>query len=277
MLNLYFKDERKMNLKLSNKIIIPSILGITGFIMILISEIINQIQGSKIVFIAWLASILITISTLVIRFYSIDPKKFEDIINSTNPVNSHQLKPQRFLNWIVISMIVGLIATITIHYDFIIGVIVYLVMQFSLIIAFSGIFSVGPRAPLSHPKLRRVFIISVAFWAIGIPVLFIVFVWSDTESLIVIPYVATIGTMACISWFGLGYTQRSIIFRLMIVIASGIFVFSDLLIGNARYGRFQIDIYYLIDITYVLNILLMSHAVLLLKDASGLTPLKEET
>lgn len=275
MLNLLFKDEKKMNLKLSNRIILPSILGIAGFISILTSELINQIQGEKIVFIAWLASILITISTLIIRFYSIDSKKFEDIIISTNPVDNHQLKPQRFLNWIVITMIVGLIATITIHYDFIIGVIVYLLMQFSLIIAFSGIYAIGPRAPLSHPKIRRVFIISVVFWAIFIPVVFLVFVWSDTESLIVIPYVAAIGTMACISWFGLGYTQRSIMFRVMIVIASGIFVFSDLLIGNARYGQFHLNIDYLIDITYVLNILLMSHAVLFLKDASGLTPIKE--
>ncbi|MHA2281098.1 MAG: hypothetical protein ACXAC5_09630 [Promethearchaeota archaeon] len=264
-----------MNLKLSDKKMLPLIIGIAGFITILISEIINQVQGSKIVFIAWLASILITISTLIIRFYSIDPKKFEDIINGTNPVDTHQLKPNRFLNWIVISMIIGLIATITIHYDFIIGVIVYLLMQFSLIIAFSGIFSIGPRVPLSHPKLRRVFITSVIFWAIFIPVIFIVFVWSDTESLIVIPYVAAIGSMACISWFGLGYTQRSIIFRIMIVIASAIFVFSDLLIGNARYGRFQIDIYFLIDITYVLNILLMSHAILFLKNSSDLSPLKD--
>jgi hypothetical protein len=264
-----------MNLKMSKKVIVPSILGIMGFITILISEIINQVQGSKIVFITWLASILITVSTFIIRFYSIDSKKFEDIINSTNPANDYQLKPKRFLNWIVISMIVGLIATITIHYDFIIGVIVYLLMQFSLIIAFSGIFVIGRRAPLNNPKLRLVYIVSIVFWAIFIPVLFFVFVWSDTESLIVIPYVTAIGIMALISWFGLAYNQRSMIFRLMIVIASAIFVFSDLLIGNARYGRFQIEIYFLIDITYVLNILLMSHAVLFLKDATGLRALGE--
>jgi hypothetical protein len=264
-----------MNLKLSKRVLIPSVLGICGLITVLISEIINQVQGSKIVFLVWLASMFVTISTLIIRFYSVNPKKFSDIIISTNPVDSHQLKPQRFLNWIVISMIVGLIATITIHYDFIIGVIIYLLMQFSLIIAFSGIFSVGPRASLSHPKLRRVFILSIIFWAILIPVLFIVLVWSDTESLIVIPYVVAIGAMACISWFGLGYTQRSMIFRVMIVIASAIFVFSDLLIGNARYGLFQLNINYLIDITYVINILLMSHALLFLRDGPNLNPLKD--
>ena len=60
--------------------------------------------------------------------------------------------------------------------------------------------------------------------------------------------------MACISWFGLGYNQRSKFFRYMMVIASGFFVFSDLLIGNVRYGQIRIDIYLLIDITYVINI-----------------------
>ena len=49
-----------------------------------------------------------------------------------------------------------------------------------------------------------------------------------------------------------------------IIIASSLFVFSDLLIGNARYGVIRIDIYFLIDITYVLNILLMSHVQLFL-------------
>jgi hypothetical protein len=255
--------------------IIPSILGIAGFITILISELINQIQGSKIVFVTWLASILVTISTLVIRFYSVDLNVFEDIIHKTNPVDNHQLKPKRFLNWIVISMILGLLATILIHFDFIIGVLVYLLMQFSLIIAFSGILFVGPRIPLGYPKLGRIFKKSVVFWTIFIPVIFIVFVWNGTESLIVIPYVAAIGAMACISWFGLGYNQRSKLFRWMIIAASSLFVFSDLLIGNSRYGQFHVDIYFLIDMTYVLNILLMSHAILFLRDAAGLTPLKD--
>ncbi|MHA1985267.1 MAG: lysoplasmalogenase family protein [Promethearchaeota archaeon] len=255
-----------MTQKISKKKIIPLILGILGFITILISEIINQTQGSKIVLVTWLASILITISTFIIRFYSIDLNSFDDIIQRTNPVDNHQFKSLRFLNWIVISMIIGLIATILIHFDFIIGVLGYLLMQFSLIIAFSGIIFVGPRVPLGHPKLGRIFKISVIFWIIFIPVVFIVFVWNGSESLIVIPYVAAIGAMACISWFGLAYTQRSKVFRWMIIVASSLFVFSDLLIGNARYGQFHLNVDFLIDITYVLNILLMSHSLLFLQD-----------
>jgi hypothetical protein len=58
----------------------------------------------------------------------------------------------------------------------------------------------------------------------------------------------------------------------MIVTASGLFVFSDTLIGNSRYGQFDINLNILIDVTYVLNIFLMSHAILFLKDSSGLSP-----
>ena len=60
----------------------------------------------------------------------------------------------------------------------------------------------------------------------------------------------------------------------MIVVAAILFVFSDSLIGNAKYGSVPLGLNQLIDITYVLNILLMSHAVLFLKDASGYTPFK---
>ena len=133
-----------MTYKPSKRIILPIILGISGFVLILISEIINQIQGSKILIIAWSASILITISTFIIRFYSIDPKRFEEIIQNTNPIENRQLHPQRFLNWIVIAMVIGLTATIVIAYNFIFGMLVYLLMQISLIIAFSGIIFIGP-------------------------------------------------------------------------------------------------------------------------------------
>jgi hypothetical protein len=256
-----------MTYKRSMRIILPIIIGISGFVMILISEVINQIQGSKILIIAWLASILVTISTLIIRFYSLDPYKFKEIIQKTNPVENRQLNTSRFLNWIVIAMIVGLIATIVIAYDFIIGMIIYLLMQISLIVAFSGIVIISPSIQLGHPKLRKIFLISLIFWIIFIPLVFFILVWNGTESLIVVPYVIAIGSMACISWFGLGYNQRSKLFRYFIVIASSLFVFSDLLIGNARYGIIHIDLNLLIDITYVLNILLMSHAQLFLHES----------
>jgi len=254
-----------MQSKLSKKKIIPIILGLSGFIMIVISETINQVQGSKILIIAWLASILITISTFIIRFYSINIIKFKESIQNTDPVQDRQLRPLRYLNWMVIAMVVGLIATIVIAYDFIIGMLIYLLMQISLMIAFSGIVHINPSTQFKDPKLRKVFLISIIFWIIFIPIVFLVFVWNGAESLIVVPYVVAIGLMACISWFGIGYDQRTKIFRYFIVAASSLFVFSDLLIGNARFGTISMEVYFLIDITYVLNILLMSHAQLFMK------------
>ncbi len=258
----------------SKRFILPMILGSMGFLTILISELIVQIQGSKIVEVTWFASFLIMVSTIIIRFYSIHPKRFDQIIQNTNPVGRQRLPSLRFLNWIAVAMVIGLIATVTIAHDFIIGMFVYLIMQICLIISFSGLISFRPAVLLADSKLRRSFIMSLVFWVIAIPLIYFILIYSGTESLVVVPYVITIGTMACISWFGLGYDQRSRVFRWMMVAASLLFVFSDTLIGNARYGQIRIELNQLIDITYVLNILLMSHAILFLKDGSGNTPFK---
>jgi len=100
--------------------------------------------------------------------------------------------------------------------------------------------------------------------------IFFGFVYGSSDAVIVIPYLLAIGAMVFYSWFGLGFTQRSWIFRLMIIFASGLFVFSDALIGNSRYGQTPLtDLFFLINPTYVLNIFLMSQAVLFLKDKTG--------
>ena len=261
-----------MSLLNSKRVTIPLLLGSLGFLTILLSEFINQSQGSKIVEITWLASVLITLSTLVIRFYSIDSEKFDEIISITYPVKDQKLSSQRYLNWLVIAMVIGLLATITIHFDFIAGMLVYLVMQVALMVAFSGIFTLKPSNNLNS-DLRNNFLISIIFWVILIPVVYIFLVFNGPDSLIVVPYVIAIGLMSCFSWFGFGYRERSLIFRLLPIIASGLFVFSDTLIGNSRYGQFDINLNILIDVTYVLNIFLMSHAILFLKDSSGCSPI----
>ena len=134
------KCEKKMkNRQYSIEFITPVILGSVGFLTILISELIVLIHGSKIVQVSWLASAIIMISTLVIRFYSIDSDQFDQIIQNTNPIEGVDLPSLRFLNWIVAAMVIGFLATITIAFDFIIGVLVYLLMLICLIISFSGI------------------------------------------------------------------------------------------------------------------------------------------
>lgn len=258
----------------SRQNIFPLILGIIGVIFILLSEFIVQSTGEKIVQVSWMASIFITLSSLIIRFYTIDSNKFVEFIQGSNPLNTVRLSPLRYLNWMTLAMVVGLIATITIAFNFILGMLVYLVMQICLIISFSGLYTFSPRHMLQHPYLRKTFIVSVLFWVIAIPAIYLLLVYNGTDSLIVIPYVITIGIMSCISWFGVAYTSRSTLFRWMIILASGLFVFSDTLIGNSRYGQFNLNLDFLIDITYVINIFLLSHAVLFLQDNSGNVLLK---
>jgi hypothetical protein len=260
----------------SKRFLIPFILGSLGFLTILLSEYIVLDQGSKIVQVTWLASLFIVISTLIIRFYSVDGNRVDQIMNETNQLKSIELKSQRYVNWMVISMIVGFVATVTIAFDFVVGMLVYLVMQVCLVVSFSGIITINPLKYRTNSNLSRKVLFFVIFWIILIPAIYIFLVFNGPDSLIVVPYVIAIGIMACISWFGLVYDQRSRLFRWLIVIATGLFVFSDSLIGNSRYGTIEISLNYLIDITYVLNIFLLSHAILFLRGAQGLTPYKSE-
>ena len=75
-----------MNSYKSKKFLIPIILGNLGFLTILISEYIVYDQGEKIVEFTWLASLFIVVSTLIIRFYSIDKRRIDQIITDSNPI-----------------------------------------------------------------------------------------------------------------------------------------------------------------------------------------------
>jgi hypothetical protein len=254
---------------------LPFSLGLIGLFFIVMSKYVEIYTGVKSFEIAWLASFSIMLSMLSIRFFSLDMKKFEKLIIETNPFNEQTLHPQRFVNGMTFAMIIGFTATVSIHYNFILGMLVYLVMQLGLIFAFSGISVFNPKILFYNDSFKRISIFTLIFWLSIILFVYFVFVFNGTESLIVIPYVIALGTMAHYSWYGLPYSQRSGAFRFMIIIASAIFVFSDSLIGNSRYGLIKFEsLYFLIDMTYVLNIFLMSQAILFLKDLKGNSPLK---
>ena len=252
---------------------IPFTFGILALVFITISNIVEQIQGQKINEIAWLASLCIVISFIIIRFYSISGDKFTSIILESNPTGLG-LHPNRYLNGLTISFIVGLIALIAISFNFILGMLIYLVMQLCLIYSFSGIVVYNIFNVKESPKIRLNAIISIIFWVVLVGTIYLVFVHSN-NSLIVIPYVLALGTMAHYSWYGFSYTQRSFLFRIMPMIASAFFVFSDALIGNSEYGSIQFqDLYVLIDFTYVINLFFMSQAILFLKNERGESVLK---
>ena len=251
----------------SKQFTIPFTFGILALIAITTSKIVELSSGEKIHQIAWLASTFIMISTLIIKYYSLDFEKFDKIIQDTNPLKDKPLPSSRFPKFLSIAMVIGLAATITIHYDFIFGMLVYLLMQISLIIAYSGIFHINPKITVKVPELRKMAIISMIFWIAMIAFVYLVYVYSGADSLIVVPYVVAIGIMAHYTWHGLSYSGRSKLFQFMLILGSFIFVFSDALIGNSRYGTEKVhqDLFHLIDITYVLNIFLLSQAVLFLK------------
>ncbi|PWI46864.1 hypothetical protein CEE45_14600 [Candidatus Heimdallarchaeota archaeon B3_Heim] len=183
----------------TKRFLIPFFIGSLGFLTILLSEFIAFDQGEKIVELTWLASLFVVISTLIVRFYSLDGSRVNQIIKETNPLKSSELRPQRYLNWMVIAMIVGLIATVTIASDFIYGMLAYLVMQLCLIISYSGIISIKPSEFRTVSRLFHKIVFFIVAWVILIPTIYIILIFSGTDSLIVIPYVFTIGTMTCIS------------------------------------------------------------------------------
>lgn len=260
----------------SKNFIIPFSSGLIGLFFISLSKIIESSTGTKSYEVAWLASFFVMIGMLYIRFFSLDSSKFGSIINETNPIQEISLRPMRFVNGMTLAMIIGFLATVAIYYNFIVGMLVYLVMQICLIYSFSGISSFSIPNLLKYAKFKLHTIITLVLWIMIIGTVYFVFVYDGNKSIIVIPYVIALGTMAHYSWYGFPYSDRSKLFRYMIVLASAIFVFSDSLIGNQMFGSIKFDFLYpVIDLTYVINIFLMSQSILFLKDKNGLSPLKE--
>ena len=250
--------------KTSLRFILPFLLGIAALVSIIISTIII-LNNPKIIEITWLASFFIVSATLVIRFYSIDVDGFAETINQTDPANSG-LDGRKFLNWMTIAMITGFAATVIIHFSFEIGMVSYLLMQLALVKSFSGIFplKMSTIKKSGFASLKRIAAVSIIFWISTVILVYSIFVYSGTGSLIVVPYVIAIGIMAHYTWYGLAYTKRNKYFRWFPVIASGLFFFSDSLIGADLFGPFDVNIYlvHIIDLTYVFNIFLMSQAML---------------
>ena len=231
------------------------ILGIGGLVSIITSTLI-AIDNSKIVEITWLASVFIALEALIIRFYSIDMNKLSAMIDDEDM----NLDGRKFINWMTIAMIVGLAATVIIHYDFIFGMISYLSMQICLIISLTNAVP-GNIFRVTENKLRRLGITSLFVWILLIAFDYIVLVYGGPDAFVVIPYVVAIGIMAHYTWYGLGF-PRPTLFRWLPVLASALFVYSDSVIGISKFGTIDLaNIHILIiDLTYVVNIFLMCSA-----------------
>lgn len=241
---------------------IPLILVVLVFGLVLVVEGIRVQSGERPLPIYWSASVLVLISTVLLRFWSVDEARFAEAVELSNPVPDSPLHPRRYLNWLVVAMGVGLIATVLIQSNFFLGAGIYLVMQICLIITFSGILHLRPSRIWRAAELRRPFLITTGFWLIVTPLVFVVFVYNGALSLVVAPYVAALGFMAAVVWLGLGYGKRPLAFRVLAAVGAASFVFSDALIGHMVFVNPETSLILLISPTYVLAIILLSHVLL---------------
>jgi len=247
----------------------PAPAGVIALVLIFIHAWVKKTTGDQVIALSWPANILVVLSCLCICFRIVDRDRFLFAVRESDPAASpSSLSAGRYLTFLAAAMVVGLAATIVIYYRFIPGMMIYLVMQALLITAFSGIVHLSPKRFLKPPP-RTVSLFSIVSWAIIGPTVFFAFVYGTPESVIVVPYVTALVIMALTASLGLAYTKRPLAFRLMTFLGAVSFVFSDTLIGHSVYKNPDSDLVYLIAPTYVLAILLISHAPLMLKLPGG--------
>jgi hypothetical protein len=252
---------------MTKRAIVPLGLSLLAFIVILVAESIRIRTGERPLPVAWSASVIALVATFLLRYWVIEEATFAAAVHATNPLPDTPLHPRRYLNMLLVAMIVGLIATVSIYQNFFVGAGIYLVMQICLIAAFSGILHLRPGRFLASPVLRRPSLATTLLWLIITPLVFILFVYNGPITLIVAPYVAALGLMAAVVYLGLAYRGRPLLFRALAALGATSFVFSDAIIGHMVFVNPDTGWVTLISPTYVLAILLLSQAVLFWPDS----------
>ncbi|MCB8983544.1 MAG: hypothetical protein H6659_06955 [Ardenticatenaceae bacterium] len=246
---------------MNRRAIIPWGLSILAFVVILLAESIRIRTGERPLPVAWSASGMVLAAVVVLRWWTVDEGRFETAVQATNPLPDLPLHPRRYLNVIVAAMVVGLVATVAITWNFYLGAGIYLVMHLCLMAAFSGILHLQPRRIWRSVVLRRPSLLT-SFWLIVTPLVYVLFVYNGPLTLIVAPYVAALGLMALVVWLGLAYRQRPLLFRVAAALGAASFVFSDALIGHMVFVDPETPLVFLISPTYVLAIILLSQSLL---------------
>ncbi len=275
-----------MNPKIKNYylLILIYILGAITLLCSLIQQVIFLLSGVLLLEIGGIGNYLITIAAFILRFFIVDPDKFSVIIKKTdinfseNIPNIKELSPNRFLNLMPIGMVVGTIASAVIHQYNIIGVLIYLINQIILIIAFSGIIHFHPKILFSQ-KLKKKTITLISFWIILTIIVYFTMIFPGEKfmALGVIPYLISLVLMTLITYFGLEYKERSWKFRFSLCFGATSFLFSDTIIGYTYITN--PDFYYspfLIYPFWILAITFLQLAVLFLKTKDGKNIYKKE-
>lgn len=220
------------------------------------------------VLIFWqIASILISVATIIIRLFVIDSEKFVSLIKKTDTYSTNvSLKPKRFLNLMPIAMVTCTIADIVIPISFIAGMLSFLVAQILFVIAYSGIIHINPK--LAYSGENKILALGSTITLLIIVILIytlLIYSAEDITTLLVIPYIAILTFMVIITYISLGYKSRSFKFRLNLCIGATLFLISDAILA---YNRFNTSIYrahLLIGSTYFLAIFMLQYAILFMR------------
>ena len=216
-------------------------IGTVALILSVI-QIILFLTHEFILYLGFAADVIITICAIIIRFKVINMEDIKEIIRETDILqnsNYKQLNPSRFLNGMVIAIVIGTIASITIHYHNVLGVLLFLIMHIIHIWAFSGIIHFKPSALFSKnaSSVRKIAIVSTIIFTIISPILYFLMIYPgrDQYAIAVIPYIIILIIMTLSTYWALGYNKRPIKFRLMLCLGANLFLFSDLMIGYSTF------------------------------------------
>jgi hypothetical protein len=235
--------------------------GIT-FIMVIVHEAVRHITGSPIMAIDWAANALMVITSFYIRGH-VDEKKYRKAVMESVP-DGRQVNPLRFINGMPGAMVVGLAAEITIRYNFIAGMILYLVMQVLLIYSFTGILPFR-FSDFRNGESRNYYRVITVLWLLVPGTLFYLFIHNGLQTSIVIPYMLILCVMTIVTYFAYSLGQRPLVFRLAPAAASTLFVISDILVGYVAFNNPVNKCYAAISMTYITAMLLFNVTILFLK------------
>ncbi len=239
--------------------------GIT-LILVIIHEAVRYYTGSPIMVIDWAANALMVATSFYIRGH-VNVEQYRRAVLESVP-ETRTVDPRRFINGMPAAMTVGLVASITIRYNFIAGMILYLAMQVLLIYTFSGIVPLGLRDFNSGES--RGYYRTVTLLAFLVPgALFCQIIYNGLQSLVVVPYMLLLCAMAVMTYAALAVAGRPPLFRAAPAAAATFFIASDLLVGYVAFHNPADKYYASISMTYIIAMVLFNITILFLKNRNG--------
>ncbi|HOT43951.1 MAG TPA: lysoplasmalogenase family protein [Spirochaetota bacterium] len=239
--------------------------GIT-FAMVIAHEMVRYCTGSPIMAIDWAANALMVATALYLRG-RVDVDQFSRAVTETVP-EGRPVNPMRFINGMPAAIAVSFAAAVAIRYNFMAGMILYLAMQVFLIYSFTGILPHGFRDILAGTL--RIYYTVVAVLCLLVPAaMFYLFIHNGLQTLVVVPYMLFLSLMTMMTYFAFASSDRPFMFRLAPVIASTMFVVSDIMVGYDAFRNPGDKCYAAISMTYITAMLLFNVTILFLRTGKG--------